>query len=371
MALGALTVTLSSLAQPSTVRMLRILCHVQNLLAPLYLSLSLTAILSLQVSVLSDLSAHGKTRRRLSRNDDNESLKGRPAFLQSFLSSLIVPKRYFLHFYVFGLLILLWTVGLVVNASSGSDAPAARSNRLLPFSMVLLLLLLTLHLTRRIYECLYIHAWRVDSTMHLAGYALGLLHYALLPVAFMEVCSADAGAHTRRDEWQRPATGAGGPVASTLQVLAAMTVNLWAQYQQHRHHAILANVRRPRREKMEEQHDHHDDKRSEKSQSYKQDYELPETAWFKFVACPHYLAEILIYASLVWLKYCHVPLVTMRESSFIASRGENALQLGPICLFIWVATNLTVSARKNHGWYRRNVVGYKERGMKCIFPGIL
>ena len=242
-------------------------------LSPFYALLSLTAISSRLVPLMGALASHGKTRTRA-------------------VVDLWVSKSYFVHFYLIGLASMVTVL---------SEISLARG-------------LLSLHLLRRTYECLFVHQWTANSKMHVAGYLLGAGHYLVLPLVFLNA--------TESRSW-RTSTGA--------------LFNLWAQYQQFRHHKILADLRcfpSPKKERST--------------------YYLPTSGWFRWITAPHYLAEILIYLSfgiVLWGEAEETdldPPSNMLERFLIFGQWH--------ChwfLFLWVTTNLTVSALNNYDWYKR------------------
>ena len=118
----------------------------EEFLIAIYLLLALSTWSTTLVGVLRDLSSHGKT------------------FEAKTISPLEIPKKWFLHFYVVGIVSSL-VVAVVRNKSTRLDV--------MP--------LILLQVSRRCYECLYVHAWRADSKMHVPAYVVGLLHYTLLP----------------------------------------------------------------------------------------------------------------------------------------------------------------------------------------------
>jgi len=63
--------------------------------------------------------------------------------------------------------------------------------------------------------------------------------------------------------------------------------------------------------------------------SYK--YEVPRGSWFRWLCCPHYLAEIIIYVSFLLL-----------------APTSSALQ----GLLLWVVSNLAVTGRRQLQWYK-------------------
>ncbi len=96
--------------------------------------------------------------------------------------------------------------------------------------------LLLIHLARRCRECLFVHEWRPSSKMHIAGFLLGVGHYILLPLVFVDskrVCNntskSDKSTSSSKTDWMIAAIG-------ILTCLAA-------QYQQYRHHVYLAELR--------------------------------------------------------------------------------------------------------------------------------
>ncbi len=200
--------------------------------------------------------------------------------------AVVLPKQWFLHFYLVGIVSTL-SVLVFVNAISFAA----------PFIVV--------QVMRRCYECLYIHAWRTDSKMYLPAYAVGLLHYIVLP--WNLVISSTKQTHS-----------------ITLNVMGAVLC-LYAQSQQHLHHCLLAKLRQ--------------------GQSSNR-YQLPAGLWFDFIGSPQYLAEIFIYAGFLLM---------------IQTRGAAALLL-------WVASNQTLNAWRTHTWYLENFDEYKKQNRKALIP---
>lgn len=73
---------------------------------------------------------------------------------------------------------------------------------------------------------------------------------------------------------------------------------------------------------------------------------IPVEDWFKFVSCPHYFAEVLIYCSLLLVEW-----------------GSFAMVFP--CVF--VLSVLILSARQMHSWYCSKFDDY-PRSRKRIFP---
>lgn len=115
------------------------------------------------------------------------------------------------------------------------------------------------------------------------------------------------------------------PKINPVVCVVAVGVCCVAQYEQFNHHYILANLRQRR----------------------DSPYLVPKGGWFQWISAPHYLAEILIY------------------SSFLCMGPTPAIA----CLFVWVTTNLTISALRTHHWYVQNITDYPTR--MAIVPFLL
>jgi 3-oxo-5-alpha-steroid 4-dehydrogenase 3 len=158
------------------------------LLSPVYVLLSLVAILSRRIRFLKTLASHGKTKE------------------QSRVSwSWNVPKRYFTWFYIIG---LMAATTIFYNTTKW------------PLSLTQTTLFI--HLFRRLYECLFVHKFGRESEMHVAGCILGIGHYVALPLVFTRI-----------------------PTQSELSFffIICFLWNFWMQWEQHIHHKILADMR--------------------------------------------------------------------------------------------------------------------------------
>eukprot|EP00928_Gymnodinium_smaydae_P053454 TRINITY_DN37439_c0_g1_i1.p1 TRINITY_DN37439_c0_g1~~TRINITY_DN37439_c0_g1_i1.p1 ORF type:complete len:270 (-),score=26.44 TRINITY_DN37439_c0_g1_i1:12-821(-) len=258
-----------------------------DLLILAYGVLTISAWSSTVVSFLRDLSSHGKTLRM-----HNEKDKETHSILV-FVRQLLLPKQYFLHFYVVGVIsVAIVTVNIQLRFPEAC--------------------FLILQVSRRLYECAYVHEWRKTSQMHLAAYLIGIFHYAILPFNFC-VSNALAGEKSSSSY-------------SSLQY-ASMLLCLYAQYEQHAHHRILAQLRGG-------------------STAESKIYSLPKGRWFSFIGSPQYLAEILVYLSFVGML-------------------QTAASLG---LFLWVASNQVLSAWRTHKWYQQQYDEYRKEKRKALIP---
>eukprot|EP00977_Amphora_coffeiformis_P000245 scaffold75_cov165-Amphora_coffeaeformis.AAC.21 len=297
------------------------ICFLNDNIVTIYATLIAFALLSQVGTVLPNMVRHGKLRnirlppRKKSRGGDfwTWMMEG---------DVWMVKKQRFLHFYVLGAVALM-------------TVRAATSEPLIGSSQTLAQALLLLHIIRRVYECLYVHRWLSMSVMHLSIYVFGLLYYALLPFIF---CRFDCGAGSRTS-LHKVSEDVPRVVRLPFQV-ASFILCLYAQHQQARHHLILANLRHGDNGKV---------KRNKVSSSSSA-YRLPEGGWFHWVACPHYLAEILFYVGLAGLLHD-------------SARG--------IVIVTWVVVSLTLNALHSQRWYEQNIPGYAKLKRKAIFPFLL
>uniref|UniRef100_A0A2P2JTX7 3-oxo-5-alpha-steroid 4-dehydrogenase C-terminal domain-containing protein n=1 Tax=Rhizophora mucronata TaxID=61149 RepID=A0A2P2JTX7_RHIMU len=233
----------------------------------------------------------------------------------SFNSKFIIPQRFFLHFYVLG---VVWTTFLLVltwhyaynMAPSGSDSsdystiashliegsdmfslhkshlPAAK-HLYKVWLAVFLLLLMELHVLRRLYETVYVFKYSSSARMHIFGYLTGLFFYTAAPLCLCHFCALDALSFaadqamqlsTRNQEnfpsinfnWQTYVK----PITKLRWCYwAGAAVFTWGWLHQYICHAILGSLRE-NKEKTDE-------------------YVIPHGDWFELVSCPHYLAEMV------------------------------------------------------------------------------
>lgn len=322
----------------------------------IYVLLTFMAIISTFSPCLSRLAAHGKTRTSIIRpvlkneclvSSSSSSSSGSTIIskLKFFLDHpcLQIHKKHFTTFYSFG---LLWSV---IILSSYVVAPQQQQSAVF--------YLLYLHLSRRYLECRFVHVW--NGTMHLAGYALGLIHYFLLPFIFLS-----NNVHHRPRE------------CSTRRFAVGILLNLVAQYYQHVHHTILASYRN-RSTRFEQ-----------KNQT--NPYSIPSGFWFEYISCPHYLAEILVYLSFAILLHptmitssendlqqkdittSTTCILTFQESMMSHVMNQVCCKVSPwrhVILTIWVFVNLAISARDSHTWYKRTFPSYPKH-IKALLPWI-
>lgn len=325
-----------------------ILCVCDLLAAPIYLILVAVVLASVVSPVLRDLSSHGKTRSSVTPTSNNEHpYRGLPGFIHQLCrfvtgnEAFLVKKRLFLHFYIAG---IVFTTAL---RNSGRDGVPRKD---IPDLRDVPVVLLLMHLCRRAYECIYVHAWS-NGKMHVGGYFLGLLHYAFVPFVLIDSDWCCWKYDALRNQ----------PSSSMIQMAFGALLCCFGQAQQHVHHKILADLRIG---STQPSHGH---------------YSIPTGRWFNYVSCPHYLSEILIYAAFAIMlhplsadmepcdtsifaqRHWHVPIVSV----FRLRSYKHLL------LFLWVATNLTISAGNSHAWYLRRFGSKYPMHRKAIIPLIL
>ncbi|XP_028856926.1 polyprenal reductase isoform X1 [Denticeps clupeoides] len=264
---------------------------------------------SLAFRCFQDLIRYGKTKRHSKRPD--------------LLRVFDVPKRWFGHFYVVsvlwsGFLItlslravlleeslpkwLLKTVGFLTggHVSNSKGNMDLNERDCLPWgfhltvspppdvppSVLLVQILLWVHGLRRLLECLFVSVFS-NGVIHLVQYAFGLVYYIFLALTVLcvDVSSSQEAL----------------PLLSQVKWYHAVgtILFLWASWLQHHSLSLLARLRTGNSGTVETLA-----------------HRMPQGCWFDLVSCPHYFAELLIYASLAicvgggsltwWLVVLHV-----------------------------------------------------------------
>ncbi|KAK4302176.1 hypothetical protein Pmani_025712 [Petrolisthes manimaculis] len=243
-----------------------------------------------------------------------------------------VPKRWFLHFYMFSTLIT--TVALVemyrmyVNGNSLSPwfnflldvlTTPSRTASVSFTSAVIALVILTLQAYRRLYECLYVSVFST-ARMNITHYLVGLGHYLGALALLLAELPGFNGRGQPTVFLNVEAHHVGGVVMCVLSFIV-----------QHHTLTILANLRK------------------KQGKNGKERYVLPRGGLFCVVSCPHMLAEFGIYIGVMLVLWSHYswPIVTL-----------------------WVLCNQVVVARMNHKWYQNTFKDYPKK-RKAMFPYIL
>ncbi len=335
------------------------------MLAPGYIILSFLAVLSRYNKVLKELSSHGKTST--TKKTIEKNTLPTPSWCW-------ISKRRFVHFYFVGII----STAVITKYHFDCYREKSRDQRFerVLFDETLLsrgtaVILLVIHIFRRAYECLYIQQYSDDSSkMHIAGYSLGVGYYLVLPLVFWDIDVTNSSVVLDGNGYSHDENHSFGfGSMMTISIAGISVLNLWLQYEQHMHHIILADIRRFSVVEDAKKFDNETNNDCKNKLPKTQNYSLPPfRRWFRYVFSPHYLAEILLYFSFAMILEL-APSMT-KNNPICVDTGrhihEHSLFLGKTIiysafaarryrhwmLFLWVATNLSVSAVNNYEWYR-------------------
>lgn len=256
-----------------------------------------------------------------------------------YLSTLTVPKHYFNHFYIIGLLFgincaieLYFQKGLVFYLLRQWDQPSG-SHHLPQLQCQVGLLLVNFHLARRVYESLMIERPSKEARMHMSHYLTGIGFYGAMILGTWLEGAVHLGVWPSRtiekgiyimfkSLYILISTG-----HWNLSMLIALLLFFYANYHQYQCHSILASLRSNSTER----------------------YSVPRGDWFEWIVVPHYFADILIYVSLC-----------------ILYQFKNMTLL---CGLIWTAVNLSITANQTFLWYQKHFPHRQENRWRII-PGI-
>lgn len=226
------------------------------------------------------------------------------AFIQ-LQHALSLPKRYFMHFYALGSLFNLLVLSFYFYgwrfAFSGSlpeliVVDGMQNTRWTP---VMTLMLFQFHMGRRLKESMFLSKFASTSKILFGHYVVGLSFYPVTTLALL--LDSPSNVHY--------------PHSMVLENAAvSLCLFVFASSQQHHCHRTLARLRDSKQHKDEHLF-------------------LPSEHWFSLVSHPHYFFEILIYTSLLML-----------------TRFENVTMWW---CWLWVVTNLSITATRSHEWYTR------------------
>ncbi|KAJ3139539.1 Steroid 5 alpha-reductase 3 [Geranomyces variabilis] len=215
----------------------------------------------------------------------------------------------------------------MVVAWTGSCFTTWHISEQLPTEVILAHALIVVQNARRLFECLRVLT-ASPARMHIAHYVVGIVYYFVTPMA--------VGVHGWNHWWAQSIKDTAFHCGDLrVRHALALTLFTWASYEQYLAHAHLASLRSKA-----------DGSRTSTSTSAVPVYKLPQARWFRFVACPHYLFEFLIYVS------------------FSVMTGfQNGTCLA---VLVWIAIGLGVPADQQRSWYQRKFpelipAGWKRR----------
>lgn len=285
------------------------------------------------------------------------SLKCLEKLLESVMLLKNVHKKYFTHFYIVGFIssftILFWVlveinainIPLICDKNTFFNVSNycyryteiksnAASINITPILISLVMMLI--QVTRRLYECLFITNTTQHSKMLLLQYLVGIIYYVLTPMSFfIEDLFGDYNINSYNKTLNLPTNKKFrlGPIEHRL-TFVYVTVFFIASFFQHLTHRSLANLRNGKKKPIS---------------SIKDIYPLPKGALFKYVACPAYLCEIIIYVSLALT---------------CANKNKYIPWLNVISVFL----GLTLSAKKQYSWFLEYYPGETRENWKAIVP---
>ncbi|XP_785169.3 polyprenol reductase isoform X2 [Strongylocentrotus purpuratus] len=246
---------------------------------------------------------------------------------------LLVPKRWFVHFYI---LSFIWNGFILMNVVQctlqGSVLPLWFSKMMsfltsYPVSppavdlltVLIAMAVIVIHAHRRIYECLAVSVYS-NSSIHVTHYITGIFFYSFIGISIMA---------------EGPNLSLKGEPIQLMDLvedlrwhhIAGLLMFVWASWHHHIAHVIFASLRKTKKDVSR--------------------HMIPQGDWFDYVSCPHYLAETLIYTSLAVILGGH-----HRTWWLVLS---------------FVFSNQTAASVKVHRWYQGKFEDYpKER--KAFMP---
>ncbi|KAL5068910.1 hypothetical protein RYX36_019797 [Vicia faba] len=239
-----------------------------------------------------------------------------PSSFSSSSQKFTVPQRFFLHFYVVAsiwtmfLLVATWVyayrmvplvmellsfptlTSFLIGGLTIKTGSADLRHGYVAWQGVYLLLLMEAHVLRRLFETIYVCNYSPSARMHIVGYFTGLFFYIAAPLSLCGDCALkvfDCLANLVTEFIVRGKNQMPLPEIDFWLVLNPLTrlgwkhwigaaVFSWGWIHQYRCHKILGSLRDSR---------------------HADEYVIPHGDWFEIVSSPHYLAEIVIYASFV------------------------------------------------------------------------
>ncbi|KAL4366955.1 hypothetical protein GQ457_05G012510 [Hibiscus cannabinus] len=287
----------------------------------------------------------------------------RGKIMSSSSNRFTVPQSFFLHFYLLGvvwttiLLMGIWYfayevaplgseslsyVAAVNHLTGGSHVFSLHKSRFTSaedrfnvWKSVFLLLLMEIHVLRRLYESFHVFNYSPSARMHIFGYLTGIYFYAAAPLSLCTFCALEAFNFAADQVAEFKAEGQEmlsimdfdlwGYVKPITRLgwcqWAGAAIFAWGWFHQFCCHAILGSLR----------------ERGDQTAVYV----IPHGDWFEIVSSPHYLAEMIIYAGLL-----------------VASGGTDFtiwLLLG------FVVANLSFAAAETHRWYLQKFEDYPHK----------
>lgn len=271
-------------------------------IAQVWLVMAMASILVKVLPFFQSIASHGKALQSSSSANSiyDYHREGFIIYMQNLLRCLYVPKSYFKHMYILGILTFLLTLFWTIQISKTRDS-----------NVLLSIILFGIQVTRRLYECFSITIYG-NSQVHMLGYIIGLVHYILVPLT---LCSSDSPEQQLSSFFS---------ININMNQSIAVALFAFASYFQYLHHRILFNIKVHKSTTPQAQN---------ASSISSIQYAIPQGLGFEFICCPHYALEMLIYLSFALLQ---------------------TRSWGAWSMLLWVVCNLCVVADENLLWYRNN-----------------
>ncbi|KAF7547988.1 hypothetical protein G7046_g8831 [Stylonectria norvegica] len=255
---------------------------------------------------------------RSKQTESRSSLKALTAKLTSYGQ---VPHSWFLHFYVVSVAAsAFWAWQYLQRGPVMREVARLQANAGGPSmelgQVFVVWTLMALQGSRRLYESLYVSK-PGSSPMWVVHWALGLLYYTTMSISvWIEGSSAIL------QSWESPKPP---QLSMPLKTSAAVALYMAACASQNGCHRYLASLKK---------------------------YTLPNEGWFRYMVCPHYTFECLLYVAIAWAA---------------APQGK-LLNSSVLCGLLFVAVNLGATARGTKRWYAQKFGAEAVAGRWIMIP---
>ncbi|KAF4333916.1 DFG10 [Fusarium beomiforme] len=296
-----------------------------------FFALSAALVLALQIlpqDVRSALMDYGPRRPKgeklgkKTREERKQKFAGLGSFLRNLTEYGQVPHSWFLHFYITSVSLSgFWAWQYIANGSvlrciATWQGRAGGSSMSLE-QIYIAWLLMALQGSRRLHESLFVFK-PGSSPMWLIHWALGIAFYAVISLAvWIEGSSAILASWDSSNQ----------PLQIPRRSLSAILFYLVACFKQNQCHRHLASLKK---------------------------YTLPTEGWFKYLICPHYTAECILYLSIAWIA---------------APPGE-IFNKSILSAVVFVAVNLGATAKGTKAWYENKFGADKVADRWIMIPPV-
>ena len=262
------------------------------------------------------------------------------------LTAVTVPHAWFSHFYVMGIVMTTFVILVLWHVFPfNTDVELTSFGTLLFFLPSLLFLV---QVIRRYLECCYLFKSSTQATvtsrMSVVGYVAGLSYYFLTPltITFDRIYILREGTVVHNN--------VKGKLSQVMAVIG-VTVFIYGsiiQFQCHKHLSSLREKASMDKEKSN----------VKGTKGADPSYQIPTAGWFRWITCPHYTAEIILYIGIL--------IVTISSSSMSADSDPHAELALPkqikqlqhpnvtlLLLMVFVTSNLCLAGGMTRDWYHK------------------